>query len=156
MFKCNPKYSIRIVDTVSFEDDVVVSEYPENKLPFLTLPSSLPESSKCPCICIVNDIYDLFNQQRIQSLGSGVNDYIKSMMPAPSSISDDMSKMSDDDIIDAIKPRFVQSPSELRAWIRYNGVRINEAIDNKLAEVKAAEEKAAASTAASVEPSTSE
>lgn len=155
MYKTNPNYSERIVDTVMFDSDIQVTEYPEHKLPFLTLPSDCPDDA--PSICIVNDVYDLFNQQRIQALGSGVVDYVKSMMPAPSPISDDMSKMSDDEILDAIKPRSVQSPSEIRSWIKYNGERINEAINNKLLEEKAAAEKAAADNPApSVEPSTSE
>lgn len=151
MYRVNPNYSERNVETVTFDDDIQVTEYPEHKLPFLALPSDCPDDA--PSICIMNDVYDLFNQQRIQALGSGVVDYVKSMMPAPSPISDDMSKMSDDQILDAIKPRSVQSPSELRSWIKYNGERINEAINNKLAADKAAADKAAAEKAAVVEPS---
>lgn len=133
MYKVNPNYSDRIVETISFDDDIQVTEYPEHKLPFLVLPSDCPDDN--PSVCIMNDVYDLFNQQRIQALGSGVVDYVKSMMPSHSSLADDMSKMSDDEILDSIKPRSVQSPSELRSWIKYNGDRIKEAIDSKISEM---------------------
>lgn len=135
MYNVNSNYSERIVDTVAFEDDIQVAEYPEHKLPFLTLPSDCPEEN--PSICILNDVYDLFNQQRIQALGSGVVDYVKSMIPSHSTIADDMSKMSDNEILDSIKPRSVQSPSELRSWIQYNGERIKSAVDAKLADIQA-------------------
>lgn len=102
--------------------------YPENKLPDITVVSEFGD-----CKVVTSDVYDLFNQQRISNLGADVvRDFIARNYPVSSQVSDAISKMSDDEIIASIKPRNIQSYSELMEWSKYlnaqieNGLSVNE------------------------------
>ena len=99
--------------------------YPENKLPDLVVTS---EFGDCTVVC--SDLYDLFNQQRISNLGVDVvRDFIARNYPTSSAISDQISKMSDADIMDSIKPRNIQSYSELMQWSKYLEMRIEKGLN---------------------------
>lgn len=105
--------------------------YPENKLPEITVVSEFGE-----CRVETSDVYDLFNQQRISNLGADVvRDFIARNYPVSSQVSDAISKMSDAEIMASIKPRNIQSYSELMEWSKYlnaqieNGLSINEPIN---------------------------
>lgn len=99
--------------------------YPENKLPDLVVTS---EFGDCTVVC--SDLYDLFNQQRISNLGADVvRDFIARNYPTSSVISDQISKMSDADIMDSIKPRNIQSYSELMQWSKYLEMRIEKGLN---------------------------
>lgn len=101
--------------------------YPENMLPVVNVTSDFGD-----CEVVTSDIYDLFNQQRIANLGPDVvRDFIARNYPATSPISEEISKMSDSEIMDSIKPRNVQSYSELITWSKY----LNERIENGLRSV---------------------
>ena len=102
--------------------------YPENKLPDITVVSEFGD-----CLVVTSDVYDLFNQQRISNLGADVvRDFIARNYPVSSQVSEAISKMSDDDIMASIKPRNIQSYSELMEWSKYlnaqieNGLQANE------------------------------
>ncbi len=105
--------------------------YPENKLPDITVVSEFGD-----CLVVTSDVYDLFNQQRISNLGADVvRDFIARNYPVSSQVSEAISKMSDDDIMASIKPRNIQSYSELLDWSKYlnaqieNGLLANESIN---------------------------
>lgn len=101
--------------------------YPENKLPVITVVSEFGD-----CRVETSDVYDLFNQQRISNLGADVvRDFIARNYPVSSQVSDAISKMSDEDIMASIKPRNIQSYSELMDWSKY----LNECINNGLKSV---------------------
>lgn len=101
--------------------------YPEYQLPIINVTSDFGD-----CEVVTSDIYDLFNQQRIANLGPDViRDYIARNYPVNSPISDEISKMSDNEIMDSIKPRNVQSYSELLSWSKY----LNQRIENGLKSV---------------------
>ena len=101
--------------------------YPENQLPVINVTSDFGD-----CQVVTSDIYDLFNQQRIANLGPDViRDFITRNYPSSSAISDEISKMSDSEIMESIKPRNVQSYSELLSWSKY----LNERIENGLKSV---------------------
>lgn len=101
--------------------------YPENQLPVVIVTSDYGD-----CEVVTSDIYDLFNQQRIANLGPDViRDFIARNYPASSPISDEISKMSDTEIMDSIKPRNIQSYSELLSWSKY----LNQRIENGLKSV---------------------
>lgn len=86
--------------------------YPESLLPELTLDS---EFGDCSVRC--SDLYDLFNQQRIENLGAdGIRDYLSRYMPRSSQLSDALTKMSDDELLNSVKSRHIQSYSELMSW----------------------------------------
>lgn len=101
--------------------------YPENKLPDVVVTS---EFGDCTVIC--SDLYDLFNQQRIANLGADVvREFIARNYPISSSISQQISRMSDSAIMDSIKPRNIQSYSELMMWSKYLQRQINNAVEVK-------------------------
>lgn len=102
--------------------------YPENKLPDIFVVSEFGD-----CLVITSDVYDLFNQHRISNLGADVvRDFVARNYPVSSQVSDAISKMSDDEIMASIKPRNIQSYSELMEWSKYlnaqieNGLSVNE------------------------------
>lgn len=114
--------------THSHNNEIVGNQvvlYPENKLPDLVVTS---EFGDCTVVC--SDLYDLFNQQRISNLGADViRDFIARNYPTSSAISDQISKMSDADIMDSIKPRNIQSYSELMQWSKYLEMRIENGLN---------------------------
>ena len=124
MFENTKKYS---EGSHSHNNEIVGNQvvlYPENKLPVIVVSS---EFGDCKVVC--SDLYDLFNQQRISNLGSDVvRDFIARNYPTSSAISDQISKMSDDDIMDSIKPRNIQSYSELMQWSKYLEMRIENGL----------------------------
>lgn len=128
MFKRNCFYNTRNYgrDTEIKGKDVVL--YPENRLEPIVVTSDFGD-----CIVQTSDLYDLFNQQRLANFGADVvRDFIARNYPVSSAISDKISKMSDDEIMESIKPRNVQSYSELMLWSKY----LNRQIEEKLVSVK--------------------
>ncbi len=124
MFKNINKY----IDGIHTHNNEIIGNmvvlYPENKLPDLVVTS---EFGDCTVVC--SDLYDLFNQQRISNLGADVvRDFIARNYPTSSVISDQISKMSDADIMDSIKPRNIQSYSELMQWSKYLEMRIENGL----------------------------
>lgn len=100
----------------------------------------------------VDPIYLLFNQKRLEQMGSdSALDYLKSMINGGSdSLSELRSKCSDEDLLATIKSRHLQSPSEILAWSRYMSNNMNK-FNAAVEEVKAQAEANAAATS-SIEP----
>lgn len=80
-------------------------------------------SPNCSCksVKFVDDVYMLFNQRRLDKLTlAAFTEYVNSL---PSSGSDVLksvrSKMSDSQLFDFVKSRYIQTASELRAWCNY-------------------------------------
>lgn len=132
MFQRNPNYNERSYrrDTEIKGKDVIL--YPENRLEPIVVRSDFGD-----CLVQTSDLYDLFNQQRISNFGADVvRDFIARNYPISSAISDKISKMSDEEIIESIKPRNIQSYSELMLWSKY----LNSKIEEKLDSVKSSDE----------------
>lgn len=132
MFERNINYNVRHFgrNTEIKGKDVVL--YPENRLEPIVVKSDFGD-----CLVHTSDLYDLFNQQRIANFGADVvRDFISRNYPISSAISDKISKMSDDEIMESIKPRNIQSYSELMLWSKY----LNSKIEEKLDSVKQTEE----------------
>lgn len=127
MFTSNKKY---VTADFSHNDEIrakVVMIYPENKLSPVIVTSDFGD-----CRVETSDLYDLFNQQRIQNLGVDVvRDFITRNYPVNSSVSEAISKMSDSEIMESIKPRNIQSYSELMSWSKYLNRQIDEKIDSQ-------------------------
>lgn len=72
-------------------------------------------------------IYILFNQQRLNRLGSSA---AQSFFDSLQSKSDDLAelrkKCSDDDLMQMVKSRHLQSPAEILAWCRYMEQNVDE------------------------------
>ena len=107
------------------QQNVAVTIYPEDTL---TPPSTLDEDGN-QVTFIVNDVYDFFNQQRIEQLGAdGIRDFLSRHYPSSSAISDYVSRLSDEELLESVKPRNIQSPSELMSWSRW----LNSQIDSRI------------------------
>ncbi len=106
-----------------------VTSYPEYNLPPLEVPNVDDVSSTT--IVYVNDIYDLFNSQRLSGFDNDIVESIRSNILSSSQFSDAISKLSDDEIMESIKPRNLQSPSQLVAWSKY----IQAVIEDRLSDV---------------------
>lgn len=129
MFKKNSNY-VRDISNfhTDVEQSVFVLEYPEHKLPDVVVPGA---DKGCKCIVVSSDLYDLFNQQRIQNLGIDVvRDFLGRYMPSNSQASEAISKMSDASIMDSIKPRNVQTYSDLMQWSKWLESRIEKGLVN--------------------------
>lgn len=128
MFIPNNKY---VTADFSHNDEIRgmdVMIYPENKLSPIMVTSDFGD-----CEVVTSDLYDLFNQNRIQNLGIDVvRDFIARNYPSTSQISEAISKMSDEEIMNSIKPRNIQSYSELMSWSKY----LNNEIENGLKSVE--------------------
>lgn len=110
----------------SFESDNVskLETYPEYLLPPVTTFSDGLE-----IVHYVSDVYDLLNQERLNNLGRDtLEEYLSRNLPLSSELSDEISKLSDEDILKSIKPRNIQSADELRGWIDY----LQDSIDDAL------------------------
>lgn len=128
MHKVNTNYTVSGFSHNLDIKGIEVTIYPENKLPDLVVTSDFGD---CKVEC--SDLYDLFNQQRISNLGADVvRDFVARNYPTSSAISEQISKMSDTEIMDSIKPRNIQSYSELMSWSKY----LNMQIENGLKSVE--------------------
>lgn len=126
MFTNNKNYTIADFSHNAEIRGKVVMIYPENKLTPIMVTSDFGD-----CQVVTSDLYDLFNQNRIQNLGIDVvRDFIARNYPVNSSVSEAISKMSDSEIMDSIKPRNIQSYSELMLWSKYLNTQIQDKIDS--------------------------
>ena len=102
-------------------------------------------------------IYILFNQQRLNKLGSSATQsFFDSLQPKSDALAELRNKCSDDDLMKMVKSRHLQSPAEILAWCRYmeqNVDTFNKEVQS-LVEAQAQQEKEKAS--AIVEPVISE
>lgn len=125
MFKNNPNYAMTTLsDGVAQEPSIKVEEYPENQLPKIFVDGKFGDIE-----VVTSDIYDLFSQQRIENLGPDViRDFLSRNLPKTSTASDIISKMSDEEIVNSIKSKHIQQPSELLRWSRLVVAEIDSAL----------------------------
>ena len=121
-----------LLEQYNDSDDVISSSdvasplviYPEYLLPPVTTFSDGEE-----IVHYTSDIYDLLNQERINNLGRDtLEEYLSRNMPLSSELSDQISKLSDDEILKSIKPRNIQTADEIRGWIDYLQGSIDDAL----------------------------
>lgn len=115
-----------------------------------------PSDDKNPSVSMVDPLYILFNQERLDNLGQmGAKAFIDGLQKRSSSLEELRKQCSDDDLMCMIKSRHLQSPAEIVAWCRYMQSNIDtfnsevkKIVDARTAEMEA--KKAEAS--ANVEP----
>lgn len=67
-----------------------------------------------------DDLYMLFNQSRIASLGvDTLNKWLDTLTPRSDALGELRKKCTDEQLMAICKSRFIQSPSELLAWSDY-------------------------------------
>lgn len=106
------------------QTSVKLAEYPEYNLPPLEVPN-LNDTTTTSKVA-VNEIYDLFNAQRLSGFDNDIVESIRSNILASSPFTEAISKLSDDEILESIKPRNIQSPSQLLMWSKYIQSTIEE------------------------------
>ncbi len=104
-----------------------VADYPEYNLPSLEVPNL--DDPTTTSIVSVNEIYDLFNAQRLGGFDNDIVESIRSNILSSSPYADAISQLSDNEILESIKPRNLQSPSQLMAWSKYIQSVIEERIN---------------------------
>lgn len=80
------------------------------------------------CVAVVDPIIMLFNQDRLNKLGTDtVEKWLKSMeLTNSSALAKLRSQCSDDDLIHMVKSRHIQQPSELSIWMDYMSQNLDE------------------------------
>lgn len=77
-------------------------------------------SKSLDAVSVSNDIYLLLNQNRLSALGEdNVKKILDSIGSQNSAMSELRKKVSDSDLLSFCKSRYIQTPSELRAWSNY-------------------------------------
>lgn len=115
--ECTPVREVRICPIcASSEPDVVLEELPTEPFRFETVGVEANEAVR-----IRSDVSMLLHAADMaKKYGTG---FVKSMVemrrPKSSGLQSEMDLMSDDQILDTIKSRHLQSPSELIAWSEY-------------------------------------
>lgn len=73
-----------------------------------------------PCQFIQNDLYLLFNQERLEAIGKDTMiEYLNSLVPGNDGLSELRAKCSDEQLLSLIKSRHIQSRSELLLWSKF-------------------------------------
>lgn len=98
-------------------DDVNVEQYPEYQVPPLQLPCLLDEKELVTIQ--TSEIFDLFNVERLGGMSPDIVASIRSNILQGSQFANAISKCSDDEIMETIKPRNLQSPSQLVLWSKH-------------------------------------
>lgn len=76
-----------------------------------------------------NDIYLLLNQNRLSALGEdNVKKILDSIASQSSSMSELRKSVSDSDLLSFCKSRYIQTPSELRAWSNYLNTEMSDLV----------------------------
>ena len=90
---------------------------------------------KRTAISVVDDIYMLFNQQRLLSAGKDtMQAWLNTLQPKSNALDGLRKKCSDSELMAICKSRYIQSPSELLAWSEYLNANYDKIIqDAKLA-----------------------
>lgn len=111
------------------------------------------EVNGVPSVRLTSDIYMLFNQRRLDKLSrESLLSHFESMSVNEPKFGDLRAKLGDDQLINFVKSRFIQSPSELMAWSQY----LMSSSDSVVVELAAAQqEKQSQQTQQPVDQSTS-
>lgn len=135
------------------DPDIVVEELPTERFRFERCGE--PDDPNCP-IRIRSDVSMLLHAADMaKKYGQNfVQSMIDSKRPKSSPIQESMDRMSDAQILNTIKSRHLQSPSELIAWSEYlmDQARVIEQEAERLALEQQAAEATASAESQSVEP----
>ena len=116
----NKKYNISLChDTIILRTPSLVDDFYKERI---------GGTKEKPLVRYIDPIYMLFNQQRLSRLGSdNIQQWLDSMNNAGNqAIGELKKKCSDEQLVQMIKSRHLQSPSEILAWCRYINDNVNE------------------------------
>lgn len=105
------------IHKVQYRTDVVREQSPVESF---YIQENVSPHSESKSIAIVDDVYMLFNQQRLDRMtGAALSDWLARTSQTDSQLASLRSRMSDEQLGSFIKSRFIQSHSELLAWSSY-------------------------------------
>lgn len=105
----------KFIEDVSFPQDsyTMLEIYPENSLPEVTRINQDGQE----VLIHTSDVYNLFNQERFAGVAQNIVDSIRSNIIASGShYQSILDGLSDEELMSAVKPRSLQSPSELMEY----------------------------------------
>lgn len=127
--KLNVVSSFPVLDEVR-EDMIIMQESPVFEL--CNVETCDRDGNKA--VRVSNDIYLLFNQQRLAALGiDTVNKWLESLTPQNDALAQLRSKCTDEQLLSLVKSKYIQSASELEAWSTY----LNTHFDSEMAAIAA-------------------
>lgn len=86
-------------------------------------------SKSLDAVSVSNDIYLLLNQNRLSALGEdNVKKILDSIGSQNSAMSELRKNVSDSDLLSFCKSRYIQTPSELRAWSNYLNTELSSLV----------------------------
>lgn len=86
-------------------------------------------SKSLDAVSVSNDIYLLLNQNRLSALGEdNVKKILDSIGSQNSAMFELRKKISDSDLLSFCKSRYIQTPSELRAWSNYLNTEMSDLV----------------------------
>lgn len=104
-----------------------VEHYPEYSLPDVTR----IDKDGNEIVIFTSDVYNLFNQERFAGVAQNIVDSIRSnILASGSQYQSILDGLSDEELMAAIKPRSLQSPSELMEYSK----RVMSYLDSRLNE----------------------
>lgn len=118
----------KYIEDVSFPQDsyTMLEIYPENSLPEVT---RINEDGQ-EVIIHTSDVYNLSNQERFAGVAQNIVDSIRSnIIASGSQYQSILDGLSDEELMSAVKPRSLQSPSELMEYSK----RVMNYLDSRLA-----------------------
>ena len=122
MFTCRYKIENQVLPNPQYS---VLDSYPEYSLPPVTYIASDGKEYEI----VTGDVYNLFNQKRFEGVAQNIIDSIRSnIIAGGSQYQSVLDGLSDDELIRAIKPRSLQSPSELMEYSK----RVMDYLDSRL------------------------
>ena len=117
--KRNPHYveTDYYIHKEQYRTDVVREQSPVESY---YIQENVSPHSEHKSIAIVDDVYMLFNQQRLDRMtGVALSDWLSRTSQTDSQLASLRSRMTDEQLGSFIKSRFIQSRSELLAWSSY-------------------------------------
>lgn len=101
----------------------------------------------------VDPLIMLFNQERLDNLGSmGAKQFLDSLSQKDDSLKELRSKCTDDQLMDMLKSRYLQTPSEVMAYCRYIEGNIEQFNTDLKVAVESQKDSLSSSPTANVEP----
>lgn len=109
------------------DDSKVITREPSLVDSFYTEENICPDDGQ-KSIAFVDPLIMLFNQERLSQMGdAAVKMWIDSLSKnASSGVNELKSKLSDDELIQLVKSRHIQSPSELQAYVDWCNENMDE------------------------------
>lgn len=103
-------------------------------------------------VSVVDPIIMLFNQQRLESMGStAAKAFLDSLAPKSDSLGELRKNCSDEQLVSMIKSKYLQSPAEILSWCRYMEQNITEFNSEVQKLVEAQKQKSVETTNLNVE-----